>query len=89
VPAAATRANEGVSEGACQIARGPKLDIVEFQPVVIEALARVRLSQLAADAGYNSEANHRFARQECRIRSIIPPTRGVLPTNQPVGTTGG
>lgn len=67
---------------ACQTARGPKVDIKEFQPLVTEALARVRLSQLAADAGYDSEANHRFARQECRIRSIIPPTRG-RPTEKP------
>ena len=67
---------------ACQTARGPKVDIKEFQPLVTEALARVRLSQLAADAGYDSEANHRFARQECRIRSIIPPTRG-RPTDKP------
>jgi Transposase DDE domain len=67
---------------ACQAARGPKVDIIEFQPLVTEALARVRLSQLAADAGYDSEANHRFARQECCIRSIIPPTRG-RPTDKP------
>ena len=67
---------------ACQTARGPKVDITEFQPLVIEALTRVRLSQLAADAGYDSEANHRFARQECCVRSIIPPTRG-RPTNKP------
>ncbi len=67
---------------ACQTARGPKVDITEFQPLVTEALARVRLSQLAADAGYDSEANHRFARQECCIRSLIPPTRG-RPTDKP------
>lgn len=63
---------------ACQAARGPQVDITEFQPLVTEALTRVRWSQLAADAGYDSEANHRFALQDCRIRSIIPPTRGRL-----------
>ena len=52
---------------ACQTARGPKVDITEFQPLVTEALARARLSQLAADAGYDSEANHRFAREACRF----------------------
>jgi hypothetical protein len=55
---------------------------LEFQPLLAEALARVRLTQIAADAGYDSEANHRFARQRCRIRSIIPATRG-RPTEKP------
>jgi len=42
----------------------------------------VRLTRIAADAGYDSEANHRFAREECRVRSIIPPKRG-RPTHKP------
>jgi hypothetical protein len=67
---------------AYQAGRGPKVDIVEFQPLLVEALARVRLSRISADAGYDSEANHRFAREECQVRSIIPPKRG-RPTNKP------
>jgi len=43
---------------------------------LIEALSRVRLGQITADAGYDSEANHRFAREDCRVRTLIPPTRG-------------
>jgi len=35
-----------------------------------------------ADAGYDSEPNHSFARDEMGIRSIIPPTIG-RPTNKP------
>ena len=62
--------------------RGPKPDINEFQPLLAEAVARVRLSQIVADAGYDSEANHRFAREECHIRTIIPPKHG-RPTNKP------
>ena len=30
------------------------------------ALARVRIGRIAADAGYDSEPNHAFARQECQ-----------------------
>ena len=62
--------------------RGPKPDINEFRPLVTEALARVRLTRITADAGYDSEANHRFAREECHIRPIIPPKHG-RPTNKP------
>jgi hypothetical protein len=67
---------------AYQVGRGPKLDIVEFQPLLVEVLARVRLTRISADAGYDSEANHRFAREQCQVRSIIPPTRG-RPTSKP------
>jgi hypothetical protein len=62
--------------------RGPKPDINDFQPLVAEAIARVRLYQIVADAGYDSEANHRFAREQCRIRTIIPPKHG-RPTSKP------
>ena len=61
---------------ASQAGRGPKPDVAEFQPLLAEALARVRLGRIAADAGYDSEANHRFAREECRVRSIIPAKHG-------------
>jgi hypothetical protein len=67
---------------AFQTTRGPKVDITEFQPLLVEVLARVRLSRISADAGYDSEANHCFAREECRVRSLIPPTRG-RPTTKP------
>lgn len=63
-------------------ARGPKPDIIEFQPLLAEAMARVRLMRIAADAGYDSEANHRFARETCHVRTIIPPKHG-RPTSKP------
>ena len=62
--------------------RGPKVDITEFQPLLVEVLARVRLSRVSADAGYDSEANHAFARDTCRVRSIIPAKHG-RPTTKP------
>lgn len=67
---------------AYQARRGPNIDVSEFQPLLIEALARVSLTRIAADAGYDSEANHRFAREQCRVRSLIPALRG-KPTKNP------
>lgn len=67
---------------AYRTGRGPKVDVVEFQPLLNEALSRVRLTRVCADAGYDSEPNHRFARDTCRVRSIIPARRG-RPTDKP------
>jgi IS5 family transposase len=62
--------------------RGPKPDVADFRPLVSETLARVRLGRIVADAGYDSEPNHVFARRECRIRSIMPAKHG-RPTTKP------
>jgi hypothetical protein len=67
---------------AYQVGRGPRPDVDEFRPLVAEALRRVRLSRVVADAGYDSEANHVFARDEHRIRSMIPARHG-RPTTKP------
>lgn len=56
--------------------RGPRPDVDEFRPLVAAALRIVLLSQLAADAGYDSEGNHEFARDEHGIRTIIPAKHG-------------
>lgn len=61
---------------ACRAGRGPRPDVDEFRPLVAEALHNVRLSQLAADAGYDSESNHAFARDEHGVRTVIPPKHG-------------
>jgi hypothetical protein len=50
--------------------------------MVAEALSIVLLSQLAADAGYDSESNHRFARDEHGVRTVIPAKHG-RPTDKP------
>ena len=62
--------------------RGPRPDVDEFLPLVAQAQQRVRLGQMAADAGYDSEPNHRFARDGCGIRTIIPARHG-RPTAKP------
>jgi hypothetical protein len=56
--------------------RGPRPDVDEFRPLVGGATRIVRLVQLAADAGYDSERNHEFARDEHGIRTIIPAKHG-------------
>jgi Transposase DDE domain len=67
---------------AYQVGRGPRPDTDEFRPLVAETLRRVRLSRVVADAGYDSEANHVFARDENRLRSMIPAKLG-RPTAKP------
>ena len=67
---------------ACWVGRGPRPDVDEFRPLVADALQRVRLSLMTADAGYDSEPNHQFARDEHGIRTLIPPKHG-RPTDKP------
>jgi hypothetical protein len=61
---------------ACRAGRGPRPDVDEFRPLVAEAVRIVSLSQLTADAGFDSEPNHRFARDEHGVRTVIPPKHG-------------
>lgn len=56
--------------------RGPRPDVDEFRPLLTAALRVVKLSQVVADAGYDSEANHQFARDEHGTRTVIPAKHG-------------
>ena len=56
--------------------RGPGPDDKHFQPAVKQAAYRAVVDTLLADAGYDSEGAHVFAREEFGMRTIIPPTRG-------------
>ena len=67
---------------AYQTGRGPRPDVDEFRPLVADVLRRARLSLIVADAGYDSEANHAFARDHHRLRTVIPAKHG-RPTNKP------
>ncbi len=62
--------------------RGPKPDVADLRPLLVAALARVRIARISADAGFDSEANHAFARETCHVRSIIPAKHG-RPTTKP------
>jgi len=65
--------------------RGPRPDTDRFVPLLDNVLQRVRVTTVLADAGYDSEANHRYARQRCGVRSVIPATIGRPTTKQPTG----
>ena len=64
------------------VGRGPRPDADRFVPLLDATLANVRLSSVLADAGYDSEPNHRHARDKRGVRSFIPATIG-RPTDKP------
>lgn len=65
--------------------RGPYPDIVHFEKAVNEAERNVHLKILTADAGYDSEKSHTFAREVHGIRTVIPPNAGRKTTKLPSG----
>lgn len=70
---------------AALVGRGPRVDTDRFVPLLDATLANVRVETALADAGYDSEANHRHARAECGVRSFIPATAGRPTTKLPTG----
>jgi transposase len=66
-------------------ARGPSPDVHQFERTVALAVRRVRIRHLVADAGYDSERNHRLAREEWGIRTTIPSRYG-RPTSKAPST---
>jgi hypothetical protein len=64
---------------------GPKPDSLHYRQALNEAPRRVKLVTLAADAGYDSEAAHEYARNECGIRSLIPALIGRRSDKPPSG----
>lgn len=65
--------------------RGPYPDIAHFEKAVNEAEKNVHLKILTADAGYDSERSHTFAREAHGIRTVIPPNIGRKTTKLPSG----
>jgi len=70
---------------AALASRGPRVDTNRFVPLLHAALAQVRIETALADAGYDSEPNHRYARDRCGVRSFIPATAGRPTTKPPTG----
>jgi Transposase DDE domain/Transposase domain (DUF772) len=56
--------------------RGPGPDDPYYEPALRQATRRIAVDTLLADAGFDSERAHVFARTTCGIRAIIPATRG-------------
>ena len=67
---------------AFRTGRGPRPDVDEFRGPLSAAQKRVNVQCILADAGYDSESNHTFARDEHDIRSIIPAKHG-RPSTKP------
>jgi hypothetical protein len=67
---------------AMRVGRGPRPDVDEFAPLLEDARQAMRLARMTADAGYDSEANHRLAREQHGIRTVIPAKHG-RPTSKP------
>ena len=65
--------------------RGPTPDIDRLVPLLKETLRHVRLQLLAADAGFDSEPNHLYARKRCGIRSLMPAKHGRKTSKPPTG----
>jgi Transposase DDE domain len=67
---------------AALIGRGPRPDTDRFVPLLDATLEVTRPDSMLADAGYDSEPNHRYARLVKNVRSFIPATIG-RPTEKP------
>ena len=56
--------------------RGPSVDVNQFRNTLNYAAETFTIKHILADAGYDSESNHRYARDECNILTTIPPKLG-------------
>ena len=56
--------------------RGPSVDVNQFREPLESAAKRVTIKHILADAGYDSEPNHTYAREQCNIDTTIPPKAG-------------
>lgn len=65
-----------------RVGRGPRPDVDELVPLLTDAVRSMLIDCLSADAGYDSESNHRFARERCGVRTLIPAKHG-RPTEKP------
>lgn len=57
---------------AVHMERGPGRDAGHFKKILQKLPDDLVVRSMAADAGYDSEANHQHARQVKNIRTIIP-----------------
>jgi hypothetical protein len=65
--------------------RGPSPDSPHFRAVLDDALSRKPIDTLLADPGYDGEHFHKYAREECGVRTLIPPLIGRPTTKPPSG----
>jgi hypothetical protein len=70
---------------AAKATTGLGADHAHFPWLLLTAAERMHVETVLADAGYDSEDNHRLARNELGIRSLIPATCGRPGANGPTG----
>ena len=70
---------------ACLAGRGPRPDTDRFKPLLKATCAQVQVDATLADAGYDSEPNHQYAREVQGVRSFMPATIGRPTTKLPSG----
>ena len=51
--------------------KGPTNDHIQFSDAMIQASENIQFDRLLADAGYDSQENHRLCREELGIRSTV------------------
>jgi len=67
------------------VGKGPSPDVVHFKKLLRQAHNNLPIQTITADAGYDSESNHIFARDALKIHSIINPKTGCPTKKLPSG----
>jgi hypothetical protein len=70
---------------AANASTGIGSDSPHFVSLMLDAARRMPLAFALADAGFDSEDNHRLCRQQLSVRSIIPATIGRQSSRAPAG----
>ena len=70
---------------AARATTGMGADHPHFEPLLFDAWRRAGVKVVAADAGYDSEDNHRVGRLDMGVRTVIPPDIG-RPSDKPPAT---
>jgi hypothetical protein len=70
---------------SARASQGPRPDFGDFRPLLVAAQDRAGIRAVAADAGFDSEANHALARDELGIQSLIPAQHGRPGRGEPTG----
>jgi len=64
---------------------GAGSDSPDFRPLLYQAWRRANVKDVVADAGFDGEHNHRAARLDMGVRSVIPPDIGRPSAKPPAG----
>ena len=70
---------------AALVSRGPSPDVDRFVPLLDAVLVHVQPHAVLGDAGFDSEPNHCYARDQHGILSFIPPLAGRPTEKLPTG----